>query len=359
MKTLTATAANLYARYQVLFSLLSFVAGFALSFWQQRPIDTDKALFMQALTLIGLFVLLLGELAWRGGAWTPSPRAANWWRWHELVQHFMLGGLLRSYTVFFIKSGGTNGSIAFLVLLTLILLANELPMVQNRGTLVRTILWALALSCFLTYLIPRLMHNLGPMIFTLSVGLAAVLILVAYFFMRARVTPEIRTKLFLWPGLATLAGYLMLYHLALIPPVPLMLARFDVVHIMQKTEKNWVLFRAPQEKKLWSRQVFPLRPGDKAVVAFKLVAPPLFVEELRVRWQWKTPQGWRETDAIAVKIQGGRKDGFRGTTEKSHLWPADWRVLLETKAGREIGRLRFHVIAHEGSAPLMLQQENF
>lgn len=359
MKTLTATAANLYARFQVLFSLLSFVAGFGLSFWQQRPIDTDKALALQALTLIALFVFLLGELAWRGGAWTPSPRMANWWRWHELAQHFMLGGLLRGYTVFFIKSGGTNGSIAFLVLLTLILLANELPMVQNRGTLVRTILWALALSCFLTYLVPRLMHNLGPMIFTLSVGLAALLILMAYFFMRVRVTPELRTKLFLWPGLATLAGYLMLYHLALIPPVPLMLARFDVVHIMQKTEKNWVLFRAPQEKKLWSRQVFPLRPGDKAVVAFKLIAPPLFVEELRVRWQWKTPQGWRETDAIAVKIQGGRKDGFRGTTEKSHLWPAEWRVLLETEGGREIGRLRFHVIAHEGSAPLLLQQENF
>ncbi len=359
MKTLTATAANIYARFQILFSLLSFVAGFSLSFWQQRPIDTDVALATQALTLLALFALILGELAWRGGAWTPSPRVANWWRWHELAQHFMLGGLLRSYTVFFIKSGGTNVSIAFLVLLTLILLANELPMVQNRGTLVRTILWALALSCFLTYLVPRLMHNLGPMIFTLSVGLAALLILLAYFFMRSRVTPEIRRNLFLWPGLATLAGYLMLYHLALIPPVPLMLSRFDVVHIVQKKEKDWLLFKAPQENKLWSTIKFPLRPGDKAVVAFKLVAPPLFVEMLRVRWQWKTPQGWRETDAIAVKIQGGRKDGFRGTTEKSHLWPGDWRVLLETQAGREIGRLRFQVMAQDLSKPLQLIQVLF
>jgi hypothetical protein len=359
MKTLTASAAHYYARFQIFFSLLSFVAGFGLSLWQQRPIDTDWALATQALTLLVLFGFILGELAWRGGAWTPSPRLANWWRWHELVQHFLLGGLLRSYAVFFIKSGGANGSLVFLVLLTLVLLANELPMVQNRGTLVRTILWALALSCFLTYLVPRLMHNLGPMIFTLSVGLAALLILIADAFMRPRVTPQIRKNFFLWPGLATLTGYLLLYHLALIPPVPLMLARLDVVHIVQKGERDWLLFRAPQEKKFWSENPFPLRPGDKAVMAFKLVAPPLFVEELRVRWQWKTPQGWRETDAIAVKIQGGRKDGFRGTTEKSHLWPGDWRVLLETKAGREIGRLRFHVLAHDGDEPLLLQQEVF
>lgn len=359
MKSLTATAAQLFARFQTLFSVLSFVAGFGLSLWQQRPIDTDRALFVQALTLAVLFVLILGELAWRGGAWTPATRWANWWRWHELVQHFLLGGLLRSYAVFFIKSSGANGSLVFLVLLTLILLANELPIVQNRGTLVRTVLWALALSCFLTYLVPRLMHNLGPMIFTLSVGLAALLIVLAYFFMRSRVTPEIRRNLFLWPGLATLTGYLLLYHLALIPPVPLMLARFDVVHIVQKTEKDWLLYRAPQEKKFWSVNRFPLRPGDKAVMAFKLVAPPLFVEELRVRWQWKTQQGWRETDAIAVKIQGGRKDGFRGTTEKSHLWPAEWRVLLETQGGREIGRLRFQVQAHDPASPLTLQQEIF
>lgn len=359
MKTLTATAASFYARFQVLFSLLSFVAGFGLSLWQQRPIDTDRALLTQAITLIVLFVLILGELAWRGGAWTPTPHMANWWRWHELAQHFLLGGLLRSYTVFFIKSGGTNGSIAFLILLTLILLANELPMVQNRGTLVRTILWALALSCFLTYLIPRLMHNLGPMIFTLSVGLAALLILMAYFFMRHKVTPEIRRRFFLWPGLVTLLVYLSLYHLALIPPVPLMLARFDVAHIVKKEKTDWFLLRAPQEKKFLGVQRFPLRPGDKAVMAFKLVAPPLFVEELRVRWQWKTPQGWRETDAIAVKIQGGRKDGFRGTTEKSHLWAGDWRVLLETQAGREISRLRFQVILDDVTTERILVEEKF
>ncbi|MBY0516339.1 MAG: DUF2914 domain-containing protein [Bacteriovoracaceae bacterium] len=334
-----------YFRFQTFFALISLGAGFALSMWRSKPIDTDLALIVQAITLVFLFILLIKEMQWRSGSWEPSRKLAQWWRFHEIASHFLLGGLLRGYAIFFIKSGGTQGSIAFLILISLLMLANELPIIQNRGTLVRSILWSMSLSCFLTYLIPRLTHRLDSWIFTYSLALAAVLILIAFYFLRKKTTPEFSLKLFLFPSLATLATYLTLYHLSFIPPVPLMLSRFDVAHLVQKDGATWYVMQQPQklERWPWAPQDFSLRAGDKAVAVFKLVAPPQFVEQLVVRWEHKTSDGWKETDRIPVFIQGGRKDGFRGTTEKSNLWPGHWRVHIETTQAKEIGRLKFDV----------------
>lgn len=334
---------DFFLRHQTVFALLSFVFGFAFGLWRERPIDTDLALLCQALLLIVVFVVLIGELSYYSGVWIPSSRLAPWWRFHELFSHFLLGGLLRGYTVFFIKSAGFNGTLIFLVLITLLILANELPFVQSRGTMVRTILWSMALSCFVTYLIPRLMHRLDVTAFTIALLLTLVLILLATYFLSTRVSPHVLRPYFLWPSLGTLTFYLLLYHLALIPPVPLMLSRFEVAHLIQKDGKTWYLLQDDgPEKYPWEAARFMYRPGDKAVAAFKLVAPAQFVEELNVVWEHRTTQ-WNVTDKIPVKLIGGRRAGFRGTTEKSQIWPGEWRVRIETLSGREVARLRFHI----------------
>jgi len=331
------------AHYQTFFALISFVGGFAFGVWREQPIDTDLSLLSQFCILVIVFLLIIKELSYRSHLWTPSTKLIPWWRFHELFSHFLLGGLLRGYTVFFIKSAGLNGSMIFLVLITLLILANELPFVQNRGTLVRTVLWSLALSCFVTYLIPKLMHRLDTTAFTFAILITLIVILLASWLIRKRVTRELLLSFFLWPSLATLMSYLTLYHLALIPPVPLMLARFEIAHRVQKEGKEWYLFQDDRfDKKLWEPERFMYQPGDKVVAAFRLVAPAQFVEELVVRWEYKD-KDWSTTDMIPVKLIGGRKAGFRGSTEKNQIWPGEWRVRLETLSGREIGRLRFHI----------------
>jgi hypothetical protein len=55
-----------------------------------------------------------------------------------------------------------------------------------------------------------------------------------------------------------------------------------------------------------------------------------------------------------MTIAGGREAGYRGYTTKSKLDPGEWRVDVETKDGRVIGRIGFHV--EEGSGePVQLE----
>ncbi|PSQ90993.1 MAG: DUF2914 domain-containing protein, partial [Bacteroidetes bacterium QH_2_63_10] len=56
-----------------------------------------------------------------------------------------------------------------------------------------------------------------------------------------------------------------------------------------------------------------------------------------------------DTDRITYEVVGGRRTGFRGVTYKRHLQPGEWRVSVETAAGRPIGRMHFTVIAADSS----------
>ena len=44
-----------------------------------------------------------------------------------------------------------------------------------------------------------------------------------------------------------------------------------------------------------------------------------------------------------MTITGGRDKGFRGYAFKSNYSSGKWRVLVETKGGREIGRINFKI----------------
>lgn len=64
---------------------------------------------------------------------------------------------------------------------------------------------------------------------------------------------------------------------------------------------------------------------------------------MQVRWLFDGPKGRSGSDAIPVKIAGGRDQGFRGFTVKENYQDGDWQVRVETMDGREIGRLNFSV----------------
>jgi hypothetical protein len=121
-----------------------------------------------------------------------------------------------------------------------------------------------------------------------------------------------------------------------------MLTKFKIVHEVEKSKKDWFTrtYHAPEMPK----NDFLYADGDKAMAIFKLVAPPFFEEDLVLIWQIKNQNKWEDTDRILIKLQGGRKDGFRGSTEKAHMRQGNWRVKLETIDGREISHLKFNVV---------------
>lgn len=331
-------------RHPTLLALISFAAGFAVSLWREKPIDTNTALALQALTLFIIFILIILELRFKFGSWVPSTRLQKFWRFQALFVHFLLGGLLRGYAIFFLKSAGSTAPLVFLAVLLLLLLCNEIPFVQTKGPLIRTILWTLSLCCFLTFLVPVILHRLGPEVFTLSLICAFIALLAGHFLIGERVPSLMRRKFYFWPALTTLLLYLALYHLAVIPPVPLMLNEFKIVHAVDKEKRDWYTTTKTPDK-IPHPHLFFYAEGDKAMAIFKLVAPPFFEEDLQLRWQIQTERNWEDTDRILIKLQGGRREGFRGSTEKSNMREGHWRVILETLDGREISHLKFQVKA--------------
>ena len=48
-------------------------------------------------------------------------------------------------------------------------------------------------------------------------------------------------------------------------------------------------------------------------------------------------------DKIAMVIQGGRDEGFRGFTRKTNLTAGEWKIDVSTEAGQVLGTLHFQV----------------
>jgi hypothetical protein len=47
---------------------------------------------------------------------------------------------------------------------------------------------------------------------------------------------------------------------------------------------------------------------------------------------------------------GGREEGYRGVTKKNNFAPGDWRVQIETRDGREVGRITFTIELDESTS---------
>ena len=94
-------------------------------------------------------------------------------------------------------------------------------------------------------------------------------------------------------------------------------------------------------------------PGER-VWCFSAVFAPIGMElEVMHRWQhWTDAEGWTDNNRIPFDVTGGRDGGFRGYTYKEHVTPGPWRVIVETAAGREIGRVRFDVVEGPPVRPL-------
>ena len=115
---------------------------------------------------------------------------------------------------------------------------------------------------------------------------------------------------------------------------------------MDRTADGYKLGHEQPWWKFWQEgdQDFVAQPGDKIYVFFRLFSPTHFADHVMLAWVHKDPRlGWREEDRVAIKIVGGRAEGFRGYGFKANYEPGAWRAQVETSDGREIGRIYFNL----------------
>lgn len=278
-------------------------------------------------------------------------------KYRDEIFHFCQGALLSAFTLFYFKSASLATSLVFLSIMFILLLINELPFLQKKGPIFKGILFQVSLFSFVLVYLPLLFGQVGVLIFIAVLFFYALLVGGFFLLLKKKLgsngdEPHGAKDFWLKPGLSLMALMIVLRSLSLVPPVPLSLEMAGIYH---KVEKRYPLYDLYHQKEWWrfwnnSDEYFRAAPGDKIYFFTRVFAPGGFNDQVYLKWQTKINGDWKTSDRIPFKINGGRDQGFRGYAYKSNYTAGDWRVLVETKGGLEIGRLNFEVE--------MIQSEN-
>jgi hypothetical protein len=351
------------ARHVLKKNVLFFAAGFVFDVVATREgVDHILLIVQQVLylTVIGgiLYVDFVREA--RPAALPMPPWFAWLWRYRSSAFHFCLGTLMNLYSIFFLMSASLVSSIAFVVLLFGAVVLNELHAVRRRGLDVKVAFYVLCIFCFWSLLIPIVLHSISRLTFLLS--FAATLAVLAAFVaaLRRRIEPARLVRRLVSPGLAVSLLFLLMYLVGLIPPVPIAARTLGVYHHVEHVGDDFRLSYEPSWWRFWRKddRHFVAEPGDSVNVFFAIFAPTRFDDTVFVRWSfYDRASGWKDSDRIPIRITGGRHSGFRGVATKSNYTDGDWRVVVETRDGRDIARLRFTIAKGEMNAERAFKTE--
>jgi len=314
------------------------------------------------LTILGTFLLF--EIRIKIGTLTLSERGQKFWQYHDLVVHFLFGSLLSVYTIFYYTSASAITSFFFILLLAGLMLANEVPRFQKLGLPVRVILFSICVMSYFAFFYPILMGHVGLIPFWLGFitsGLALGLVWKLNFMGQAS-SQEILRRHVLIPTVAVHLVFLVGYYTSLIPPVPVAVKKIGVYYNVEKVNGNYIGSHLKPFWKFWGKgsQDFQARNGDHLTVLLSIFSPAHFEDKVFLKWYFDdSNEGWTLQDTIPMSILGGRDEGFRGFGKKSHYQHGDWRVIVETSDGREVGRINLTIEDDSSIDPRTFKQDVF
>jgi hypothetical protein len=341
-----------YEKHEHAFDMAAFVGGFLFDIALLDRIDAWSTIIQQAVYLVLIAGILL-QLFFAEGKPAPAlqdmPVIKRWYyEYRSALAHFLLGTLLNLYTLFFFKSSSLFVSFVFMVVLVLLLLANESKRFKALGLTFKFALFSLCLLSFCAAVVPILVRSIGAFVFMLSmlVGCVPLALINRRIHIHAPERMRQARRQILLPFGLVLAGFLALYFFRLIPPVPLSIPFVGVYHNVERIGETFSLTHERPFWEIWHNgdQNFAAQPGDKIYVYFRIFSPARFSDQVVMRWFWKDASGnWRLQDSIPIKITGGREQGFRGYGMKSNYQPGEWKLEVQTTDEREIGRIYFDV----------------
>jgi len=342
-------------------TVLFFLAGFCFDLLLLERIDSLPMLIHQGSYLVLLSILLAVDHHYTAAKAAPTGVWGKLLHFRHEMIHFLFGTLLNAFLVFYFKASSGLFSLLFLVGLCAVLLANEMPQFRRLGPIMRVALHGFALSSYFAYLLPVLAGFLSPWLFTLSLLLSsAVTFSLWRAYRRWTPDPSWTFRRAVAPSLAIQAILLALYSARVVPPVPLSLKWIGIYHGAQRDGKSVKLLHQRPPWKIWEHgdQTFLARPEDRVHCFVRIFAPRNFRDGVKVRWAYEDPRsGWRWTDGIPLTISGGQEEGWRGIAYKKNFVSGHWKVTVETDDGREVGSIRFTVIADASTEPRTFFEE--
>ncbi|MCB0275008.1 MAG: DUF2914 domain-containing protein [Calditrichaeota bacterium] len=349
-----------YRRFEHFAPPISFVAGFSYDSMTLTRIDrlSDNLVLLGYLLMLGLTILAYHLVEMNVLKYPPL---VNNRHWIPVAIQFFLGGLFSAYVIFYFQSVSFTKGAFFLVILLVLLIANEIFHHRLTNIYLQIGLFFLAVFSFLTFFIPVVVKDIATPWFLLggilSLGAVAGVLYLLYRYSAVKSSEQLVRLGAMVGGL-----YLMLnifYFMNWIPPIPLSVRHAGVYHEVHRTEAG---FEVAYQKQPWyaiwrqSDKVFEHTPADTVWCMAAVFAPTELRTRIYHHWQFfdDRKESWTTTDRIRYPIVGGRDGGYRGVTFKKNVAEGKWRVTVETEDTRVLGRVDFEIRAVDSlSLPLV------
>lgn len=284
-----------------------------------------------------------------------------------LAIQFFLGGLCSAYVIYFSRSVSLTKTLAFFIILVILLFANELLKKRISNKYLQFSAYFFMNFTFFSFFIPVLIKQMSTFIFIISglISLTTTILLIAFIY---GASPSTRKEISKRKTIGLIVGiYLMInsfYYFSLIPPVPLALDTGLVAHQVERLNGDYeITYQSEVWYKFWRNNnlTYTQIPDTNVYVFTSIFAPTALQKTVAHHWQWMNPQSgkWETADRINYQITGGRDDGYRGFTFKSNIREGKWMVEVITEEGHVIGIVRFDVIMGDTTDNLELVTRTF
>ncbi len=348
-ETLRSRVKEIYQQYERWIPIAGFVLGFLFDATLLRRIDEPKVIVQQAIYLLLSCCLITVDLFEFVREIHPPLILNKIWKYREFLLHFMLGTLLNSYTIFYFKSASGLTSYIFIFILIASLTLSEFKRFGNSQHQVHMGLWSLCLISYLQALVPILFGAMGILPFLASCSSSIFIFWCYYRLIKPKLVskPELLKTHVVYPFAAIQGIFALLYFANAIPPVPLSVSYMGIYHQAEKKDGQYLLSYQHSWFKFWQHgdETFEARPGDTVIAFIQVFSPSGFKDQLQIRWLLHDPKsGWQAQDAIPLTVSGGRDEGYRALIQKNNYQPGKWRVQVETKDNREVGRIGFTIV---------------
>jgi Protein of unknown function (DUF2914) len=353
-----------YARFERPISSASLLGGFALDAVTLKRVDTfwENFWIIAHLAVVAICILLVNRTE-NHGADPEDPSKADFWFFNTL--QFFFGGLLSTFLVFYFRSGSLRVSWPFFLILGAAFLANEKLKPHYARLTFQLSFFFLSLFCFTIFILPVVLHAIGPFIFLLSGAVSLALLYLFLRFLRSGVDEKlsIGRRRTLNICIATIFVTInVLYFLNLIPPIPLSLQDASVHHaITRNAEGNYAVQSEDPGPLHFFRliEIFHATPGASVYAYSAIFSPTSLNTKIVHEWQFYEPKrGWTTMSRVELPVRGGRGGGYRTYSVRTNITAGAWRVNVESPRGALLGRLRFNVILQASDPPLIMQLKN-
>lgn len=271
--------------------------------------------------------------------------------WLFNILQFSFGALLGASFIFYFRSAELAVSWPFLAILLAAMIANEVLKKHYERLIFQISFLYLALYVFSIFLVPILIHRIGPVVFLTS-GLLSLLVLWLFVWILGVYSKERFRKSLKHIRLSVLGIFAvinLLYFTNILPPIPLSLKDSGIYHSVVKNADG--SYTVSEEHKLGIgryisfRQSVRLPRGDNLFAYSAIYSPADLDTNIVHEWQYydKEKKSWITSTKIPLKLSGGRAEGFRTYSAKASLSSGRWRVNVATPRGQIIGRINFNL----------------